>query len=112
MTAEQYHVSFPIPSDAVPALKGLGGAKIKDVMFKTRTFVMFSKVSDVLHNVIVYGEPCQCDLACRIILHGIAHHQASLVTVTPINDRIVTMEDAKLDVRTVLSELEYRKCSS
>ena len=106
-------LSFVVPSEAVPALLGLAGAKVKDTMRTSRTTIEFSKYSDILDNVTVYGEPGQCDLARRIILHGVSHYLASMVTMVPsskMDIRTSDREDAECDVRTVLSELEYHRC--
>jgi hypothetical protein len=102
-------VSLLIPSECVPALLGLGGVKVKDIQNKSSTQIQFLPHSDMLRLAVIVGQTDKnCNLAQRLIIHGVNHHFASLKAASP-NRSMPNEEDTKLDVRIFYAETIRRK---
>ena len=103
------HVSFEVPSVCVPALIGYNGDKVKDTRVKTNTQIIFSSLSGQFHLVSIIGEEANVITAHRIIIMAIKHHFSSVLTA---NTSVTCpgREEAELDIKTILSEIDYFQC--
>ena len=101
---------FNIPTDAVPALLGHQGLKIKDMQHLSNTNIKIFRLDDILSMVVIEGSENNCHLAIRMIMHSIEHLRVS--QVPPSGNPALQYQDinAEDEVVALLTEIHFSKC--
>ena len=102
-------VCFHVPSEALPALIGVKGAKHRDLEATSRTKIILVDQLDGQALVTIRGHLPNCELARSLVHMTIRHFQASLSVVEPRREEL-NIDHAALDLKTLLFEIYSSKC--
>ena len=100
---------FNFPTEAVSAVIGYQGSKIRDIQLKSGAQVQIIPKDAPLSDACITGSNYQCYLAVRMILHSVSHNRASQAAPPSDADFSFNKDHSLQDVATIFTEIYYRK---